>query len=193
MFGTFNNSIKDKMQANSNLINTRVKGIQSSIQRSVSRQKNQIISNNTGQSISNGNTEVEKHKKFKDVIERGKDNPVANKVYQYFSKYGEEIAKRAVVVSGLESNWRETASADLGANERSFGPFQINLNAHNKRVSKHSGTEDVNANSKWLQNTDNSLKIAEELYKEQGFKPWTVARKSVNTFQGVLGNKIMDL
>lgn len=202
MIGTFNNNIKQKMMSISNNLNSQVKVIQSGIQRSVTRQKNQILQEKQnkpqvtatqGGNIPVGGTEVEKHDKFREVLERGRSNPAAQKVYQYFSKFGDEVAKRAVVVSGLESGWRDNAAANLGANERSFGPFQINLNAHNQRVSKFSGSSDINANAKWLQNIDNSLKVAEDIYKEQGFKPWTVARKSVKTFKGTLGNKIMDL
>lgn len=139
-----------------------------------------------------GNDGLAKHSKFRDLLNKGKENPNAQKIYKHFSKYGDDIAKRAVLVAGMESGWRDSAKADTNI-ERSFGPFQINLNAHNRRVSKHTGTSDIDKNAKWLQNMDNSLIIAEEIWKEQGFSPWTAARKSVKTPLGVLGNQIMDL
>jgi hypothetical protein len=182
------------MSSNLTSLSSRVKNIQSGIKRSISSQKKKIQNNPTSVQggIPSGNTEVEQHQKFKDVITRGRDNPVAQKVYQHFSKFGDEIAKRAVVVSGLESNWRQEAGVNNSV-EKSFGPFQINLDAHNQRVAKYSGSNSIEQNAKWRQNIDNSLIIAEEIYKEQGFKPWTVARKKVNTPIGVLGNNIMDL
>lgn len=197
MIGTYNKNIKNKMQSGMDSLNSQVRSIQSGIKSSITRQKNKMKQEYTaisekGSKIPMGGTKVETHKKFKDVIERGRNNPVAQKVYNHFSKYGDEIAKRAMVVSGLESNWKESTAADTNI-ERSFGPFQINLNAHNARVAKYSGTKDINSNAKWLQNIDNSLIIADEIYKEQGFKPWTVARKSVKTPLGILGNNIMDL
>lgn len=130
--------------------------------------------------------------KFRNILDAGIKSPVANQIFNYFSpKYGVEVAQKMTVLANLEGGWKPDAEV-ANSGEQSFGTFQINLNAHNDKVAKYTGTKDINTNAKWLSNLTNSLKITEEIYKQQGFKPWTAARKSVKTYAGVLGNGVLD-
>lgn len=139
-------------------------------------------------------TPIESFDRFNKILTESKSNPVASKIYNYFSsKYGDEVAKRFVVVSKLESNWDTGSSLVAGIEDNSYGLFQINLPAHNARIAKYTGTSNLATNAKWLQNPDNSMIIAEEIFLQQGFKPWTVANKSQKTANfGTLGNKLID-
>lgn len=138
-----------------------------------------------GGGIPSGRTSMDTN--YGDVLAQAKSNPVANTIYNYFvPKYGDEVAKKFVVLGKLEGGWRDAAAATVG--EQSFGTLQINLDVHNGKVAKYTGTADINTNRKWLANTVNSLKIAEEIYKSSGFSPWTAANKSISTVQGQLGN-----
>lgn len=130
--------------------------------------------------------------KFANILAKAKDNPIAQKIDTYFnSKYGRDVADKMVAIAEMEGGWKDS-SAVANSGEQSYGTFQINLNAHNDKVAKYTGTTDKTANSKWLSNTDNSIKIADEIYQESGYSPWTTAKKAVKTYQGVLGNGIVD-
>lgn len=129
---------------------------------------------------------------FGDIISVASDNPNAMTIYNYFApKYGDRLAKKMVVLSNGESGWRSEAYA--GGGEDSIGLFQINLNAHNNRIAKYTGTTDRNTNRQWLSDPINNIKIAEEIYNEQGFKPWTFAHEGIQTYAGIRGNGRADL
>lgn len=130
--------------------------------------------------------------KFNDILKQGVKNEVAKTIKNYFSpRLGEEVANKMVVIANLEGGWKKDAALD-NTGEKSFGTFQINLNAHNDKVARYTGTTDKTVNAKWLSNLDNSLKITEEIYKSSGFKPWTTARKAVKTYAGIKGNGVID-
>jgi len=151
-----------------------------------------FIRNTKDNSPLSQSTEFTKYTKFRNILDAGLKNPVANKIYDYFApKYGAEVAQKMTVIANLEGGWKpDTAVANSG--EQSFGTFQINLNAHNDKVAKYTGTTNKATNAKWLSDLNNSLKIAEQIYKGNGFKDWTTAHKSVKTYMGTLGNGIIN-
>lgn len=138
------------------------------------------------------NSSIANIPKFASILSEAKNNPVAKEINNYFSsKYGQDVADKMVSIAKMEGDWKPSAAVS-NKGEQSFGTFQINLNAHNDKVAKYTGTPDKDTNAKWLSNVDNTIKIADEIYKESGFSPWTTAKKSVKTYQGVLGNGIAD-
>lgn len=144
----------------------------------------------TGPSLPAGNR-VEDF--FGDVLQKATNDPMANKIYNYFApKYGDRLAKKMVVLSNGESGWRTDAYA--GGGEDSVGLFQINLNAHNDKIAKYTGTNNLNTNREWLRVPENNMKIAEEVSGGlKNLSPWTYANKGIQTYLGIAGNKRADL
>ena len=131
--------------------------------------------------------------KFANILAKAKDNPIAQKIDTYFnSKYGRDVADKMVAIAEMEGGWKAGDDVVADSIGQSFSTFQINLDVHKDKVAKYTGTTDKTANAKWLSNIDNSIKIADEVYQESGFKAWTPANKSIKTFLGVLGNGIVD-
>jgi hypothetical protein len=131
---------------------------------------------------------------FKKVLDASVNSPEAQTIYNYFApKYGDEVAKKMVVLSNFESGWRTGAGA-FTPYEQSIGLFQINAPVHANKIAKYTGTKDLATNIQWLKVPENNLKIAEELYNAQGFSPWTAAHKSIPVQGGgYAGNGVADL
>lgn len=140
-----------------------------------------------------GTAKLEDFPAFNAILEEAQTNPVAQAVYNYFAeRHGDRIGKKMVVLTKGESGWREDA-ANAGSGEYSYGPFQINLDAHNDKVARYTGTTDYNANGQWLSNLGNSLLIADEIFQNSGFAPWTFAHAGIPTYAGIVGNQVANL
>lgn len=154
---------------------------------------------NNGTGIPPSNTanlqgaKLEDYEYFNNILNEANSNPIAQKIYNYFApKIGDREAKKMVILAKGESGWNPNAGVD-NAGERSFGLFQINLDAHNDKVAKYTGTTDIATNSNWLKNPENNMIIAQEIYNQSGLAPWTYAHAGINTYMGVVGNKTANL
>jgi hypothetical protein len=93
-------------------------------------------------------------------------NPTGQQVYALIQKYfpqseWENAYKVASGESGGFTNFQNDANP---SQERSYGPFQVNINAH----PQYSKAE--------MLDPEMNVRYAAQLWQEQGWQPWTVAR-----------------
>lgn len=152
------------------------------------------------QSLGQSSGIVRKIPELMTILNKYRDNTTAIRIRDYFEpRYGQDIADRFILLAYWESGFNQNTEAN-NIVENSYSIFQINARekgGHANRIKKYTNSTDLNVNKRWLQeNIENSFKIAEEIWKEQGFRPWTKGRKwakSKITGDKNIGNKIINL
>ncbi len=102
--------------------------------------------------------------KNKALYETVKNDPIRKEIYMTFGQSGIDVAIQALAIAQCESGIRAGAKNTNTNGTQDSGVFQIN-DVHIKRF----GT---------LYKTDPSenIRVAYEIYKKQGFRPWVCAR-----------------
>jgi hypothetical protein len=101
-------------------------------------------------------------------------------VYNKLLGYGvpAEHARILAAVAYPESGYNPKAELKT-SREDSVGLFQINMYAHGDKLAQWTGSRDINVWRTWLQNPENNIYAAAQVYKSQGLGAWTAYTKGL--------------
>lgn len=101
-------------------------------------------------------------------------------VYNKLLGYGvpAEHARILAAVAYPESGYNPKAELKT-SREDSVGLFQINMYAHGDKLAQWTGSRDINVWRQWLQNPENNIYAAAQVYKSQGLGAWTAYKKGL--------------
>ena len=93
-------------------------------------------------------------------------------IAQKLQRYGvpAEQARILTAIAGAESGYNPKAIGDSGT---SIGLFQIHIPSHRRELEQWTGSKDVKDWIEWLQNAENNIYAAAQVYKSQGLGAWT--------------------
>ena len=102
----------------------------------------------------------------------------ARAILKYISDI--DTAVTLVAIAGAESSWREDAAGDRFGGYwscdgyQSWGPWQINIDAHHSWLVTLVGSSNPCDIARWLSNYDNNALAAATILARQGLCAWTV-------------------